>query len=207
MKNRKKSAQWGRKWINWDGESCMSVCLEEDKWKKTKHMISSSLLAGASYFCWPSCPWNARLGLRAEGNGEYGEKGQRRTLGEGDSHRRGKERKDGKAYHGGREIKAWKGGLAQGWDKSGKLSFWREQRRNSNVWENKQKSQCSLVAAPLHNPGWNQDPEPLLPLHQQIPVNIFKPLNAVVMKSPYRKEDLCLHIKVWIMQSKKGLQL
>lgn len=66
----------------------------------------SSLLAGASYPCWPQ---NDRLGLRAGGNGEHGQKGQRRTLGEGDSDRMGKEQKDGKGHCGGREIKLGNG--------------------------------------------------------------------------------------------------
>lgn len=41
-----------------------------------------------------------------------------------------------------------------------------------------------------------QDPEPLLLLHQQIPLNIFKSLNGVVMKSPYRNADVHLHPEV-----------
>lgn len=165
----------------------------------------SSLLAGASYLCWPSCPRNDRLGLRAGGSGEYGQQGQRRTLGGGDSGKLGKEQKDGEGHYAGREIKAWKGGLAQGRDKLGKWPFWREQWRCRHVWKSKQKSPCARGAATLNSPGWNQ--EPLLLLHQQIPVNIFKSLNVVAMKSPYRNEDLCLHTKVWIMQSKKRLQL
>lgn len=67
------------------------------KWtseRKRKHMISS-LLAGASYFCWPQ---NDRLGLRVGGNGEHGQKVHRRILGVGDSDRMGKEQRDGKGH-------------------------------------------------------------------------------------------------------------
>lgn len=125
------------------------VCLETDKWKKTKHMISS-LLAGTSYLRWPSSLWNHRLGLRAGGSGEYGEKGQRRTLEEGVSERLGTEQKDGKGHYGGREIKAWKR---------------RSSPRLRQIWKiivlvglkkNKQKSLYSLGAAPLHNSGCNR---------------------------------------------------
>lgn len=67
----------------------------------------------------------------------------------------------------------------------------------------KQAKERSLRAAPLHNSGLNQDPEPLLLLHQQTPVLMFKSLNIVVMKSPYRNEDLHLHTKVGIMHGQK----
>lgn len=157
----------------------------------------SSLLAGTSYLCWPSGPWNHKLGLRAGGSGEYGEKGQRRTLEEGGSERLGTEQKDGKGHYGGREIKAWKRRssprLRQIW-KIIVLVGLKKQAKESVFTGGSSSAQLRL----------QQDPEPLLLLHQQIPLNMFKPLNGVVMNRPYRNADLHLHPKVWTRHSKEA---
>lgn len=93
------------------------------------------------------------------------------------------------------KLKLGKGGLAQGWDKSGKLLFW---------WGWKAKESVFTGGSSSAQLRLQQDPEPLLLLHQQIPLNMFKPLNGVVMNRPYRNADLHLHPKVWTRHSKEA---